>query len=102
MGVLEEFFSPRNKALNVSSLSKFDQRYFFVADLKERITYAIENSIKNKFDKKNDNLSYEIYTGFESIFYGTVFNWAINNGSFDIEETIKKYLKIYLSYYFEE
>lgn len=99
IGFLEEFFTPKNKTINHSIHGRLDQRYAVVENIKSELWRAEKAGILKNREQPEEIFIDRLYLDIESIFYGVVFNWTINNGMFDIVQVFRRELGIYLNYY---
>ncbi|MBQ2926208.1 MAG: TetR/AcrR family transcriptional regulator [Ruminiclostridium sp.] len=98
-GVMEEYFTPKNKAMNYSAFGRSDQRYIIVDGIKEDLKLAAETGLIKDAERDGEDFINRLVLEIENIFYGTIFNWSINDGGFDIDRVFRREMKIFLHYY---
>lgn len=93
---LEKLLSPHNKALSPEFLSRYDKRYSIIDDLlgilKEgesdgSIVFTHESPISDVND---------LYHALNVIFYGVLFDWCLFNGTYDLQDYMRKSLTNFL------
>lgn len=94
LGFVSGYYSCKNQALNVRNLDGSEVHIELIHDLLLQIEIAQkEGMISPDFDVN------EIYYELNRIFFGSVFDWCLSNGSYDLALTINRMLTIHLNYY---
>ncbi len=103
MGIdfIREFFTPRNKSLDITYLGTSNSGGV-VGDFIVALTNANMRGMFREEYSGSFSFVERLYKELNSIFYGCVFDWALADGNYDLEDHMRRMLSMHLEYYVKE
>jgi AcrR family transcriptional regulator len=95
MGIdfVSSYFSPKNKSLDMDALWKMNNHRqlldFILSQLQTLHTQGVMDPL-------------QVHTEMSTIFFGSLFNWCVKRGEYDLHNTLKKMLTVHLNSYLKD